>query len=98
MKDLKNEKHKRRSFSIKTKIALLCIGAILLSVFVTFFNMSRESVKIITESTEITLKDIANTYSQNLSGTISQISRIGQYPYDFSGNQGLCGIGRNGVF
>ncbi|ANX01594.1 chemotaxis protein [Thermoclostridium stercorarium subsp. leptospartum DSM 9219] len=75
MKDLKNEKHKRRSFSIKTKIALLCIGAILLSVFVTFFNMSRESVKIITESTEITLKDIANTYSQNLSGTISQISR-----------------------
>lgn len=78
-----NEGHQGRQkvffFSIKARIALLCICSILLSVFVTFHNMATESKKIITKSTERTLMDLADTYSKNLSNTISQLSRSANF-------------------
>lgn len=79
MKKWKQAKNKRSFFSIKTKISLLCICSILLAVIVTFSNMALASKKIITESTEITLQDLANTYNNNLSDTINQISQSANF-------------------
>jgi len=79
MKESHQGRRKRYFFSIKTKTALLCICSILVAVSVTFYNMSVASKNIITESTEITLENLANTYSNNLADDINHVTKSANF-------------------
>ncbi|HWT73408.1 MAG TPA: methyl-accepting chemotaxis protein [Mobilitalea sp.] len=79
MKIPSKKSSKKSFFSIKAKVALLCTCSIIVAVIVTFTTMALASKKIITNSTEITLQDLANTYSNNLSDTIMQVSHSADY-------------------
>jgi methyl-accepting chemotaxis protein len=67
----KNKPHKFY-FSIKAKITLLCTCSILIAVFVTFTYLVNVSKKAITTSTEVTMLNLADSYSNSLSEAIHQ--------------------------
>ncbi|MDF2513062.1 MAG: methyl-accepting chemotaxis protein, partial [Herbinix sp.] len=79
MKSKPKNKLKKSFFSIRTKITLLCICSIILAVFVTCFYMVNISKKAITNSTEVTMQQLADSYSSNLSDAITKTSQSANF-------------------
>ncbi len=79
MKNKLKNKHEKSFFSIRTKITLLSICSIILAVFVTCFYMVNISKKAITNSTEVTMQQLASSYSSSLSDTIMKISQSANF-------------------
>lgn len=74
MKTPKENKPQKSFFSIKAKITLLCTCSILIAVFVTFSYLVNVSRNAITSSTEVTMLNLADSYSNSLSEAIHQLS------------------------
>lgn len=65
---------KRSIHSIKAKIAFLCTLFIFISTSVTFFYLFEVSKNAITDSTEMTMLNLAESYNNNLTSSINQLS------------------------
>ena len=79
MKSKPKNKRSKSFFSIRTKITLLCICSIILAVFVTCFYMVNISKKAITNSTEVTMQQLADSYSSSLSDAITKTSQSANF-------------------
>ncbi len=79
MKNGKETKAKKTFFSLKAKIALLCTCSILIAVTVNFIFMFNASKNAITDSTEIMMKDLASSYSSNISEAVQQASQSANF-------------------
>jgi methyl-accepting chemotaxis protein len=75
MKTPLNTKHKGLYFSIKAKVVLLCTCSILIAVTFNFYFMFQASKNAIKSNTEITLKDLVDSYSNNISDIVRQTSQ-----------------------
>lgn len=72
--------HTRKlSFSIKTKVSLLCIIFILIAVIINFLFLGYATKSTITENTENNMLDLASSYEQNVANTVSKISESAQF-------------------
>jgi methyl-accepting chemotaxis protein len=71
--------HKKSFFSIKAKVALLCTCSILIAVFINFLVMVQVSKDTITSNMEITMQDMASSYSKNISDAVRQISQSANF-------------------
>lgn len=65
---------KRSIHSIKAKIAFLCTLFIFISTSVTFFYLFSVSKNAITDSTEMTMLNLADSCNNNLTASINQLS------------------------
>ena len=79
MKSKPKNKLKKSFFSIRTKITLLCICSIIVAVFVTCFYMVNISKKAITTSTEVTMQQLADSYSSSLSDALTKTSQSANF-------------------
>lgn len=65
--------------SLKMKISLLCTCSILIAVAVNFIFMFNVSKNAITDSTEVTMKDLAASYIKNISDSVTQAGRSANF-------------------
>lgn len=79
MKKKLRNKLKKSFFSIRTKITLLCVCSIILAVFVTCFYMVNISKNAITNSTEMAMQQLADSYRSSLSDAIMKTSQSANF-------------------
>lgn len=68
------KKHRTSSFSIKTKVSLLCTVFILIATSVNYLLLVNVSKKTITNNTKTTMKDLADAYGDNVTNLVNRIS------------------------
>lgn len=73
------EKRKHRFFSIKVKISLLCASFIIIASVVNFTAINRVSKNTITDNTQMTMKNLADSYSKNVNESITSVSNSAQF-------------------
>ena len=69
-----SKKKKNPSFSIKTKVTLLCAVFILIATSINYFLIHSVSKTTIMTNTEMTMTDLAAAYGKNVSDAIDSIS------------------------
>jgi methyl-accepting chemotaxis protein len=79
MKTQNQNKRQKSIFSIKVKIAFLCTIFIFISTSVTFLYLFQVSKNAIQDSTELTMQNLADSYSSNLTAAINQISQSANF-------------------
>lgn len=73
------EEKKHRALSIKVKISLLCAFFIIIASTVNFTAINRVSKNTITDNTQMTMKNLADSYSKNVNESISSVGNSAQF-------------------
>lgn len=76
---MKQNSKKLFFYSIKVKVALLCTCSIILAVAINAAYLINVCKDTITRNTEVTMQDLAASYSGNLSEVIRQISESANF-------------------